>query len=152
MVKKIIILLSIICSGAHSMESTNLAQYNDLLHSLKKDCPDHVDWNKTAFKANYPLWHKIKSLDTPTKNQLLQEILDSVNDPEYINLRAAIACLICAGADANQTSSYQIDCALNCAAMYQDYEMAELLLKNGANPNQKIKQGHPIFFGWNQKN
>lgn len=120
--------------------------HNDLAQSLVSDCKCPEIITEESFAASYPLWKQVNALDTNVKNELLQKTLDQVNDYKYNRLRGAIACLIAAGAYVEQSrTNNKEECALEQAAMYQDYPMAKFLLEKGANPNRKV-QDMPLFF------
>lgn len=123
----------------------DINHHQDIAQSLANNCPCPNKITKESFAASYPLWNQVNALDSNDKNELLQKLLDKVNDPNYPRLRGAIACLIAAGADVDQTSTYWNECALKRAAMYQDYPMAKFLLNKGANPNSKV-DNNPLFF------
>ncbi|BDC35117.1 hypothetical protein Noda2021_10750 [Candidatus Dependentiae bacterium Noda2021] len=123
----------------------DINHHQDIAQLLANNCPCPNKITKESFEASYPLWNQVDALHSNIKNELLQKLLDKVNDANYPKLRGAIACLIAAGADVDQTSTYWNECALKRAAMYQDYPMAKFLLNKGANPNRKVDH-QPLFF------
>ncbi|BDC35116.1 hypothetical protein Noda2021_10740 [Candidatus Dependentiae bacterium Noda2021] len=108
-------------------------------------CPEHI--TKEFFQQQYSQqWSTVHSWDIKTKNKLLKKVLAKTNDPNYKAMRGAIAFLVSAGCNVDTTDKLHAMSALERAAMYDDYTMAQFLLGQRANPNAMRNGNSPIFF------
>lgn len=118
----------------------------EMFNFLINKCQNLSDFNENSFKSiDSTQWNILTNLSLHEKNDLLATTLDNVDDADFPRIRNAIACLVCAGASVEQKGHRAKDNALERAVMYDDIDVADYLLANGGNPNQKLGL-NPIFF------